>query len=622
MDIGELLSYKKLIIIFAQPPNTPKRSAPGEEDDEDEWDAKRSKKLIKTPYHPRQRHTRHAPETPTPVRATPVRTSEPPTPIRAALPAPENDVVEPQLTQEQKADILKYVETEAAEVEPLDETNLKRMILLFEKRALRNQEMRVKFPDQPDKFMESEVELHDVLQELHAVATNPELYPVMVELGIVPSLLELLAHENTDVAVGVVDLLQELTESDVYNEAAEEADTLIDALLQQQVFALLVQNLDRLDESISEESDGVFNTLAIFENLLETRPELCVEAGKQGLITWLLKRIKMKTPFNTNKLYASEILSILLQNTQENKLLLGDQDGIDVLLQQLAYYKRHDPQTDQEQELMENLFDILCSSLMESVNRERFLKGEGLQLMNLMLREKKMSRNGSLKVLDYAMNGADGKDNCSKFVDILGLRTIFPLFMKTPTKNRKKIVTAEEHEERYQLPKQSSFGLALSRTLALPPKQSISVAKHVVSIIASMLRHCKGQQRQRLLSKFTENDYEKVDRLMELHFKYLEKVEEVEKNAKDDDDEEETMIKRLNEGLFTLQLVDYILLEACIGCPPAVKQRVTRILTQRRASLKTIRNIVREYAGNLGDDGDVEWKEAQQQHILQLIDKF
>jgi beta-catenin-like protein 1 len=47
------------------------------------------------------------------------------------------------------------------------------------------------------------------------------------------------------------------------------------------------------------------------------------------------------------------------------------------------------------------------------------------------------------------MNGPDGKDNCSKFVDILGLRTIFPLFMKTPTKNRKKIVTAEEHEGKY-----------------------------------------------------------------------------------------------------------------------------------------------------------------------------
>lgn len=115
----------------------------------------------------------------------------------------------------------------------------------------------------------------------------------------------------------------------------------------------------------------------------------------------------------------------------------------------------------------------------------------------------------------------------------------------------------------------------------------------MVSIIASMLRNCKGQQRQRLLSKFTENDYEKVDRLMELHFKYLEKVEEVEKNTKEDEDEEESYLRRLDGGLFILQLVDYVLLEACTGCPPAVKQRVTRILAQRRASLKTIRHIMR-----------------------------
>lgn len=48
--------------------------------------------------------------------------------------------------------------------------------------------------------------------------------------------------------------------------------------------------------------------------------------------------------------------------------------------------------------MMENLFNVLCSSLMATVNRDRFLRGEGPQLMNLMLREKKMSRNGSLKV--------------------------------------------------------------------------------------------------------------------------------------------------------------------------------------------------------------------------------
>lgn len=52
----------------------------------------------------------------------------------------------------------------------------------------------------------------------------------------------------------------------------------------------------------------------------------------------------------------------------------------------LQVFKRHNPSTAEEQEMMENLFDSLCSCLMLSSNRDRFLKGEGLQLMNLMLR--------------------------------------------------------------------------------------------------------------------------------------------------------------------------------------------------------------------------------------------
>lgn len=36
--------------------------------------------------------------------------------------------------------------------ETLDETSLKRMILNFDKRVLKNQELRVKFPDSPEKY--------------------------------------------------------------------------------------------------------------------------------------------------------------------------------------------------------------------------------------------------------------------------------------------------------------------------------------------------------------------------------------------------------------------------------------------------------------------------------------
>lgn len=139
------------------------------------------------------------------------------------------------------------------------------MILIFEKRVLKNQEMRIKFPEQPEKFMESEVDLHNIIQELHAVATVPDLYPILVELNAIPSLLELLAHQNTDVSVAVVDLLQEMSDVDILHESMDGADVLIETLRQQQLCALLVQNLDRLDESVKEESDGVHNTFCKLE---------------------------------------------------------------------------------------------------------------------------------------------------------------------------------------------------------------------------------------------------------------------------------------------------------------------------------------------------------------------
>ena len=53
---------------------------------------------------------------------------------------------------------------EALENVQLDETGVKRILLNFEKKVLKNQELRIKFLDQPEKFMESEMELHDTVQ--------------------------------------------------------------------------------------------------------------------------------------------------------------------------------------------------------------------------------------------------------------------------------------------------------------------------------------------------------------------------------------------------------------------------------------------------------------------------
>ncbi|XP_077982087.1 beta-catenin-like protein 1 [Glandiceps talaboti] len=507
------------------------------------------------------------------------------------------------LSKEEKDRILKMVEEEP-EDEGLDETSLRRVLLSFEKKVYRNQEMRIKFPDQAEKFMESEINLNDVIQEMHVIATVPELYHHIVDLNAVQSLLGLLTHDNTDISVATVDLLQELTDVDTLSESEDGATALIDALLDNQVVATLVQNMDRLDEGVKEEADGIHNSLGIIENILEFRPEVAPEAAKQGLMQWLLKRIKTKMPFDANKLYSSEILAILLQNHDENRELLGELDGIDTLLQQLAAFKRHDPSSNEEFEMMENLFNCLCSALMFMSNRAKFLQGEGLQLMNLMLREKKLSRNSALKVLDHAMSGNEGTDNCIKFIEILGLRTVFPLFMKTPKKT-KQGPSEEEHEE------------------------------HAASVIASLIRNCDGAHRQRLMGKFTENDHAKVDRLMELHFKYLDKVQhcddQIEREKQKirrsgeeitDDMEDEFYLRRLDVGLFTLQLVDYIMIESCNAGIPSIKQRIIQILNLRGGSITAIRNVVREYAGNIGDAKSKDSAEVEKQRLLALVDKF
>merc|ERR1719232_50361 len=485
----------------------------------------------------------------------------------------------------------------------LDEAGVKKILLGFEKKVSRNQEMRIKFPDQPDKFMMSEMELHDSVRELQNVSTVPHMYPIMVDTNCVSTLLGLLSHENTDIAVAAVEVLQEVTDGDTMNESDEGAEIMLQALMDNQVISLLVSNLDRLDETVKEESDGVHNTLGIIENLVELKPELCKQIADAGFLTWLIKKLKVKVTFDENKLYASEILSILLQNEPENRKRFGEVDAIDNLLQQLAYYKRHDPGQSEEIEMMENLFDCLCSLLLENDNRDRFLKGEGLQLMNLMLREKKKSRAGALKVLSHALTGHEGTDSCIKFVDILGLRTLFPLFMKPPSRNKRVGVSSEEHEER------------------------------TVSILASLLKNVThinnaSKQRERILIKFTENDHEKVDRLMELHDKYLAKVETV--DAELDDEiktlegteaelsEEEIYMKRLDGGLFTLQLVDYILLEICSCGAGTVKQRVMQTLNMKGGSAKLVRDVVREYAGNLGETGE----SVDQDYLLSLVDKF
>lgn len=96
------------------------------------------------------------------------------------------------------------------------------MILKFEKAINKNQEMRVRYADQPEKFMESEADLDEEIKNLLTLTEAPQMYPEFVNLGSVSSLMSLLSHENTDIAIDTIDLINELTDEDVGVGSSEE----------------------------------------------------------------------------------------------------------------------------------------------------------------------------------------------------------------------------------------------------------------------------------------------------------------------------------------------------------------------------------------------------------------
>ncbi|VDK79509.1 unnamed protein product [Litomosoides sigmodontis] len=492
-------------------------------------------------------------------------------------------------------DILAALEKDESQGLVVDEATVKRIVIQLEKRCLKNREMRIKYGDEPAKFMESEVELNEAVQEMHALATQPDLYELLVDHGATTTLLQLLAHENSDIVAAVINLLQELTDVDTLNEGEGGAAKLIDVLVADQLIETLVQqSIERLDESVKDEADAIHNALSVVENVLDFRPSFADVCVEQGLFAWLLRRATQRGALDANKMFASELLSLLLQSTElARKRLTEKVDGFDLLLRALATYKRHDPGSADEREHMENLFNAVCAALMYAPNRQKFLDGEGLQLMNLMLRERKQSRESALKVLDYATNGAEGKSNCAKFIDILGLRTIFPLFMRTPSKQKRKDSTPDEHEE------------------------------HVCSVLASLLRSCGEEGRNRIFSKFNEHEYEKVDRAIELVLKYQERVDRfdarrvnlTQNNKLSDDEIEQLYLDKLDAGLYTLQRIVLILADVCSNAMPGCRNRAVKLFQMRTGNGKLTKHLVpvlEEYEINLGAEADEERKRTRQ----------
>lgn len=244
--------------------------------------------------------------------------------------------------------------------------------------------------------------------------------------------------------------------------------------------------------------------------------------------------------------------------------------------------------------------------------------------MNIILRDKqkkgkKAIRSGALKVLDYLFvnNDQDNEflESCSnRLIEILGLKAIFPIFMlpKSIVSTKRNYKNDEEIEK---------------------------IEEYSLLIILTLIKYSKKSNRQRCLYKFVENNYEKIERLVELYFKYADKMirceqqinkEKIKMDADDQEiDEEAFFLKRLSVGLLSLQLISQLIVILCsddvqksiselIQIDEDLKSRIMKQINMR-ASQTNHYKFIKKFVQEVIND---EKNDAYKQHLQSLLDEF
>ena len=338
----------------------------------------------------------------------------------------------------------------------------------------------------------------------------------------------------------------------------------------------------------------------MLENLA-SQPSLAETMVKEtDIFQWLLRRIQVReSPLSQNKQYAAELLAILLQTSAANRRRLTALEGVDLFLQLLSPYRKRDPvKGGDEEEFVENIFDCVTCVADEADGKLKFVRAEGVELVLIMLREGKMSRPRALRLLDHAVSSVQDATVAIRLVEAAGLKTLFGMFMK------KVPPSAPRSAHRGVAPDFVPRPLALT---CLRPRiqQDSRTTEHLLGVFASLLRLLPPDSavRIRTLAKFVENDYAKISRLLQIRHDYatrLGKVEgEIEEQKKAlaaegrrDDMKEEWLSRRLDAGLFGIQMTDLILAWLCAEDGGA-RKKVEGLLEEKRLGMQSIRRTLR-----------------------------
>lgn len=364
-----------------------------------------------------------------------------------------------------------------------------------------------------------------------------------------------------------------------------------------------------MEEEEEDDSQTIFAILSILENVSEIDIDFCIGVVGQCkffkvLLSLMRRKQEYSAHFDEIQLYLSEIMCIYLQPMDEDISIyrqFAAVRGCDKLLSLLnASYSSRDPTLSEEKEYVCNVMDALSAALASTVNQDQFQQSPTAMAMLLsLIKRRNFLKFGLLRSLSFAVTNHGG--NCSALVECGGLKTLFAAFMHR--KAIKKRYRREHDRDRME--------------------------EWCCSVLVHLFCNLSDVALLRLMRKFMEKEFAKIDRVVELHVKYMDRVEQHDRKRKsgtalrEEEEEEERYSGRLEHGLYTLQMVDIVI--AFIYTFPAgdeavrVRERIVEVLNQSDLDIDDVKTVLTEYfkktqsTTDQSEDGGKDTKGAAEQ---------
>ena len=463
------------------------------------------------------------------------------------------------------------------------------------------------------------------------------------------ALIQLRGHENTDVCASVVSLLLEWIDPSLVAEDSALLPLLRSfAAITMEGWEIVVLNLERFrNDEDSQDSNlkGVDNTLSLMENILELDALLAsngilekdnvhtVMAKESMIVCWLFTTAENSSePPNQNELLKArcfELLALLSQNVDlyyalpdwsnlpsmksprkhdesiTKKRKKNCINGIETLLQSIAVYRKKQPKSDVEIEILENSCIALSSCIsFSTANISSFLEGQGVELVIRCLKEKMHAGGSSLKLLDFFGDDGVYKGAAERLVIAGGLKFLFPIFVGS------------------RIPKPA---IQASRSIKEKRKWLHELKAQTIRIFYALTFQLDGQSSEdamsRFIAKFVEDDLKYCDRLVELLLEFDERARkaeyhffrsDIEDSINDDQVALAAFDAKLSGGGDIYHRLAAVTAFICVNSKRC-HERILLQLKIQQSGVSLIKDALNEFSSSLNRNG------RQKRHIEHLL---